>query len=104
MTTVERIKNICKSRGIPLYKLEKECGFSNGYIGGLRRGTMHYDKLQKVSEALDISMSYLALGIDIEQQESPFMQELSEITYDFSENEKQLLLEFARTIKRLNKK
>ena len=36
MNSVERVKDICKNRKIPISKLEKELGFSNGYIGQLK--------------------------------------------------------------------
>lgn len=29
---VEYIRNLCKERKIPISKLEKECGFANGYL------------------------------------------------------------------------
>ena len=32
MNSVERVKAICKERKIPISRLEKECGFSNGYL------------------------------------------------------------------------
>lgn len=37
MNTVDRIKEICKERRIPLSRLEKACGFANGYIGQLKK-------------------------------------------------------------------
>lgn len=36
MTSVERVKTICKERKIPLSRLERECGFANGYISQLK--------------------------------------------------------------------
>lgn len=30
MNSVERVKNLCKERGIPVSRLEKELGFANG--------------------------------------------------------------------------
>ena len=40
MNTVERVISICKERKIPISRLEKECGMSNGYIKGLKKGTI----------------------------------------------------------------
>lgn len=37
MNTVDRIKAICKERKIPISRLEKACGFANGYIGQLKK-------------------------------------------------------------------
>lgn len=62
MNTVERIKSICKERKIAISKLEKECGFSNGYIGQLRKGTVPDDRLRVVAKYLDLSVEYLMTG------------------------------------------
>ena len=32
LTGVDYIRNICKCANIPITSLEKECGFSNGYL------------------------------------------------------------------------
>ena len=40
MTTIERIVEVCKERGIPISRLERECGFANGYVKQLKKGTM----------------------------------------------------------------
>lgn len=64
MNTVERIKSICKERKIAISTLEKECGFANGYIGQLRKGTIPDDRLRKISNYLDLSVDYLMTGED----------------------------------------
>ena len=66
MNTVERIKSICKERKIAISKLEKECGFSNGYIGQLRKGTVPDDRLRVVAKYLDLSVEYLMTGKEID--------------------------------------
>jgi transcriptional regulator with XRE-family HTH domain len=62
MNAVERVKTICKERKIPISKLESDCGFSNGYIGQLRKGTFPNDRLLVIAEYLDISTEYLSTG------------------------------------------
>lgn len=62
MNTVERIKKICKQRKIPMYLLEKECGFANGYIGQLKKGTLPDDRLRIVAEYLKVSAEELSTG------------------------------------------
>lgn len=64
MNSVERVKTICKERKIPISKLEKDLGFSNGYIGQLRKGVFPNDRLFKISEYLNLSYEYLSSGID----------------------------------------
>ncbi len=60
MNEVEKVKSICKERHIPITKLEKDCGFSNGYIRRLRKGKFPFDRLVKVAEYLDIPLSDLS--------------------------------------------
>lgn len=66
MSTVEKVKKICKSRKIPISRLEKDLGFSNGYINQLRKGTFPSDRLALISKYLDISISEL-IGDDINE-------------------------------------
>lgn len=62
MNAVERVKSICKERKIAISKLESDCGFSNGYIGQLRKGTFPNDRLITISEYLSVSVDYLMTG------------------------------------------
>ena len=59
MNSVERVKDICKERKIPISKLEKDCGFSNGYIGQLRKGVFPADRLDAIATYLGVSVDYL---------------------------------------------
>lgn len=59
MNAVDKVKALCKERGIPIAKLERDCGFSNGYIGQLRKGTFPNDRLKIIADYLGISLSYL---------------------------------------------
>lgn len=56
MNTVEKIKIICKERKIAISLLEKNCGFANGYIGQLKKGTMPADRLKKVCDFLSLDI------------------------------------------------
>lgn len=62
MTSVEIVKNICKERKIPISKLEKDLGFSNGYISQLKKGVFAADRLKKIADYLDTSIEYLMTG------------------------------------------
>lgn len=79
MNTVERIKQICKERKIPISKLEKECGFANGYIGQLKKGTMPDDRLNIVADYLEISAKELSTGEKPEYPEIDFTEEHFEV-------------------------
>ena len=68
MTSVERVKKICKARKIPISKLENDLGFANGYIGQLRKGVFPDDRLVAIASYLDLSADYLLYG---EEKEHP---------------------------------
>ena len=66
MTSVDRVKALCKEKKIPISKLERDCGFSNGYIRGLRNGNLPSARLQTIADYLGVSTSYLINGEDDE--------------------------------------
>ena len=68
MNTVERIKAICKERKIAISRVEKECGFANGYIGQLKKGVLPDDRLNTVASYLNISPSFLSTGRENEAE------------------------------------
>lgn len=68
MTSVERVKAICKERKIPLSRIEAALGFANGYIGQLKKGTFPDDRLVLISEYLGVPVSAL---LGKEKSEAP---------------------------------
>lgn len=69
MNSVDRVKNICKSRKIPIYRLEKDLGYANGYIGQLRKGSFPDNRLVEIAAYLSVPVSELT-G-EVEQKENP---------------------------------
>jgi len=59
MTSVEKVVSILKYRKIPVSKMERECGFGNGYIRQLKKGSIPAGRLAKMAEYLDIPFKYL---------------------------------------------
>ena len=64
MNSVDRVKKICKDRKIPISKLERELGFSNGYISQLRKGVFPNDRLVLIADYLQVSADFLMTGVD----------------------------------------
>ena len=93
MNTVERIKQICKERKIPISKLERDCGFSNGYIGQLRKGTVPDDRLLIISKYLNESIEYIMNGEDV--QWDPTEQKRA-YTISLSEEEQEILMDYRK--------
>ena len=61
MVNVEKIKNLCKEKGISLYSLEKYLGMGNGTIGkwGLPNRKPNFDNVIAVANALEVPLSEL---------------------------------------------
>lgn len=70
MNSVDKVRKICKERKIPIYKLEKDLGFANGYIGQLRKGTFPDDRLVMIADYLGVSCDYL-MGTENTKKETP---------------------------------
>lgn len=81
MTSVERVKLICKERKIPISRLEKCLGFANGYIGQLKKGTMPAERLSMVADYLGVSQEYLMSGK--EEKPADEIGELSKEELDY---------------------
>lgn len=69
MNSVELVKKICKERKIPISRLEKDCGFSNGYIRKLREGKFPSDRLLIIAKYLDLPINYLMTGKEETEKE-----------------------------------
>lgn len=71
MNSVERVKVICKERGIAISRLEKDLGFSNGYIGQLKKGIFPADRLKQISDYLNVTIEYLMTGKEDTEKKEP---------------------------------
>lgn len=65
MNSVERVKQICNQRKIAISKLEKDLGFSNGYIRGLKKD-FPADRLAKIADYLSLTTTFLLTGEESE--------------------------------------
>ena len=59
MNSVEKVKALCKKRKIAISRLEKDLGYSNGYIGQLRKGVFPSDRLVQIADYLNVPIDYL---------------------------------------------
>lgn len=109
MNSVERVKSICKEKKIPISKLERDLGYSNGYIGQLRKGVFPTDRLVDIATYLNVSTDYLLTGEETKKaptQEGERKITFDDFTYAFYEESKDLpkekkkmLLDMARFMK-----
>lgn len=55
----ERIKELCKEKGISIYRLEKDLGLSSGSVCKWKVSSPTLDKIQKVAKMLGCSIDEL---------------------------------------------
>lgn len=68
MTLRDRIKDLCKKKGISVNRLELDCEFAKGYISKLDKSTPNSDKLQKIADYFGVTLDYLMNGDRIENE------------------------------------
>ena len=71
MNSVERVRTICSERKIPISRLERDLGFSNGYIGQLRKGVFPADRLAMIANYLGVTTNYLLTGEESKKAPTP---------------------------------
>lgn len=57
--TLEKIKELAKSRGISLVKLEEELGYSANYFYTLKKKAPNSERLQQIADYFNVSTDYL---------------------------------------------
>ena len=71
---VQIVRAICNDRGIPISKLEKDCGFSNGYLNPKKLVKIPYDRALIIARCLDIPASLILDG----EENAPTLTEKDE--------------------------
>lgn len=61
---VEIIRKLCNEKGTNIRKLEQSVGFGNGTIARWDKNSPSVDKVQKVADALGVSISVILDGED----------------------------------------
>lgn len=66
MNSVEKVKAMCKERGIPIAKLERDLGFGNAYIARLKKGTIPTERLVKIANYFEVYIGELLDDTELE--------------------------------------
>ena len=72
MGLYETIRDIAKSKGYSVNRLEQELGFARSSINKFNKNKPSVDKLQKIAELLDVSVDYLMTGAE-DKKEPPVL-------------------------------
>lgn len=86
MNTVERIYKLCEERGVSIARLEKMCGFSNGYFRKLKKGVLPADRLLIVARCLDVEPAYLYATEGTAKLPSPILESIAYIEEHWDKN------------------
>ena len=64
MGLYEQIRDIAKSKGYSVNKLEKELGFARSSINKFNKNKPSVEKLQQIADLLEVSLDYLLSNTD----------------------------------------
>ena len=102
--SVQLVRDLCKERSIPIAKLEKDCGFSNGYLNPKKMSKIPYDRAVIIAEYLGVSANLILTGED-ENKKAPTLTEkderdiLDEVDIGFYQGFKELTEEQKETVR-----
>ena len=96
MNLKERIKTLCKEKGITVNKLEKTLGFGTGYVAKLDNSTPNTAKIQLIADFFNVSLDYLMNG-----KEPEYSIEMATIDVELS-NMNDRLKEYALKLAQLS--
>jgi len=80
---LEVIQNLCKDRGISIFKLEKELGFGNGTIYKWERSSPAVDKLKKVADYFGVTVNYILVSDSIKKVPK-LLKPVDVLVYEFA--------------------
>lgn len=66
----ERVKQLCKEKGVSMNVAEAEIGLAKGYISKLGKSNPNAKTLQKIADYFDVSINYLIDGEEPKQEPS----------------------------------
>ncbi len=87
MGLYEQIRDVAKTRGYSVNRLEQELGFARSTINKFNKNAPSADKLQKIAETLGVTVDYLMTGNLVEDNEHYYAnEETPEIAQEIFEN------------------
>ena len=98
MGLLDRVKILCKNKGVSQGKMEREIGISNGASSKWKNSSPSMEILQKLAEYFGVSLEYLMNGEEKEGVEKYYLnEETAEIAQEIYENKEiRMLFDVAR--------
>lgn len=60
--SVQYVREVCQQRKIPISQLEKDCGFSNGYLNPKKMSKIPYERAKVIADYLGITVESILDG------------------------------------------
>lgn len=88
MTGVEYVRDLCKQKGIAISKLEKDLGFSNGYLNPKKMDNIPYDRALLIYKYLGGDLNIMTGTDTVIGEEMPYYlnDETREIAQEIFDN------------------
>lgn len=75
MGLYENIRDIAKTKGVSINRLEKELGFARSSISKFNKNTPSVEKLQQIAEYLNVTVDYLVSGKENAEKETYYLND-----------------------------
>lgn len=75
---VQYVRDLCQQRKIPISQLEKDCGFSNGYLNPKKMSKIPYERAVIIANYLGISADLILKGEETEKAPADLDRRLDE--------------------------
>lgn len=85
MEIVERVRLLCKEKGIAISKMEKDLGYGNGYFNPKKLRAIPSSRLKEIAEYLDVSVNELLGENDKEYYFDPDTIRMAQQIYEDKE-------------------
>ena len=86
MLTYDRIKMLCKQKGVTVTGTDKELGFARGSLCKVETNKPSMEKVQKLADYFGVSVGYLTTGEDNEDKGYYINPETAELAQTLFEN------------------
>jgi len=103
------VRDICVQRNIPISQLEKECGFSNGYLNPKKMSKIPYERARLIAEYLGITITEILTGEKEEKvptESGGHIVELDDVEYalygglqELTDDDKETILDMVRVMR-----
>ena len=96
MGTLSKVRELCDLRNVAISRLEKDCGFANASLAGLKKEDVPFERVVMIAKYFGVSLDYFCDdNIQVDRGE----QELLSIFNSFNDEGRDKLINYARDLR-----